>query len=157
MFLNALFSYPTVFAALIFLIFSIPICICDLRSLMIPDVLNLLSAILLVAYRLAFSRGNLFIYLICAVMSFVLFYFVRRISNLGLGWGDIKYSPSCALVCGPWCFPAFLAGSVFCALYFFIVNSRKHSEKIQKAPFAPFMALGTLSLSSIPIVQELLN
>ncbi len=157
MFLEFLNSHATLCAAVIFLIFSIPISICDIRSLKIPDLLNILLAVLLLAYRLIFSRNDVFIYCICSVLAFLLFWLVRRISKLGLGWGDIKYSPSCALVCGNLCFPGFLLSSVFCALYFLIVKMTNRSNKAQKAPFAPFMALGTLSLSSIPIVQELLN
>ena len=157
MFLDFVRSHETLCAAIFFLIFSIPICICDIRSLKIPDFLNLLLGIILLAYRGLFSWNDYFIYIACALLAFLLFWVVRRISKLGLGWGDIKYSPSCALVCGQLCFPGFLVSSIFCALYFLIVKLFKHSNKAQKAPFAPFMALGTLSLSSIPIVQELLN
>ena len=157
MFLDFVRSHATLCAAIIFLIFSIPICICDIRSLKIPDFLNLLLGLILLAYRGLFSWNDYFIYIACALLAFLLFWGVRRISKLGLGWGDIKYSPSCALVCGQLCFPGFLVSSIFCALYFLIVKLFKHSDKAEKAPFAPFMALGTLSLSSIPIVQELIN
>ena len=157
MVLDAIRAYPNTCAALIFLIFSVPITVCDIRSLKIPDFLNIILAVLLLSHRLIFSRGDFLMYFICSVLAFLLFWLVRMLSRLGLGWGDIKYSPSCALACGQWCFPGFLLSSVFCALYFIIVKLIKHSDKAEKAPFAPFMALGTLSLSSIPIVQELLN
>ena len=157
MFLDFVNSHATFCAAVIFLLFSVPISICDIRSLKIPDSLNLILGLFLLAYRLIFSWNDFYIYAACALLAFLLFWLVRRISKLGLGWGDIKYSPSCALVCGHLCFPGFQASSVFCALYFLIVKLSRNSDKAEKTPFAPFMALGTLSLSSIPIVQELLN
>lgn len=157
MILEAMRSYPNVTAAIIFTLISIPISVCDLRSLKIPDFLNILLFLLLLAHRFLFSRGDFIIYLTCSICSLLLFYLVRRISRMGLGWGDIKYSPSCALASGIWCFPAFLASSIFCALYFFIVKLKNKSVKTEKAPFAPFMALGTITLCSIPIVQDLLN
>ncbi|MBO4318951.1 MAG: prepilin peptidase [Treponema sp.] len=157
MILDMLSSYPNITAALIFLLFSIPISICDMRTMQIPDFLSIILSGILLCQRLIFSRNMFFLYIICAVLSFILFFLVRHISRLGLGWGDIKYSPSCALACGIWCFPAFFAASLFCALYFFIVKNHKNKNTDKKAPFAPFMTLGTLALSSIPIVQELLN
>ena len=157
MILEVIGAYPNVTAAIVFILLSIPISVCDLRSLKIPDFLNMLLFLLLLAHRFFFSRSDFILYLTCSICSLLLFYLVRRISRMGLGWGDIKYSPSCALATGIWCFPAFLASSIYCALYFFIVKMKKKAERAEKAPFAPFMALGTLTLCSIPIVQDLLN
>lgn len=141
---------PIPVTAIIFLLFAIPISILDFTTSKIPDILNYMSSIVLMCYRIACTRQEFFIYFISGLFCVVLFIFIRLYTRRGLGWGDIKYSASCGLYAGPIAvFVGFIYSAILCGIYILILKAMKKYTKGQQIPFAPFLAMGAL-LSSIP-------
>ena len=137
---------------LIFAIFSIPAVIKDIRELMIPDWAVFAGSTALLAYQALFAKECLVQGLLGATLSPLLFYAVRRITNFGMGLGDVKYSIPCGLCAGAsLAFISYAAASLICALYFATSHllSKKTGKKNgrkAKIPFAPFMAAGVLAV-----------
>lgn len=151
-------GYPLVVSAIIFVGFSIPIAVYDLRTMKIPDILTYMGLVTLLCYRFACTRKELVAYICTAIISLCLFTLVRNFSKKGLGWGDIKYSALCGLYAGPIViFIGFVLSAIFCGVYFLILKIAKKYEKNMAVPFAPFMALGTLSVTVMPIIKSFVN
>ena len=69
--------------SLIFIGFSIPIAVCDIRSMKIPDLLIYSGISAMLGYRAAFLREGILLYICAALISAVLFVMVRKISMGG--------------------------------------------------------------------------
>lgn len=162
--MNFLTQYPQYVTLFIFAAFSIPIVICDIKSMLIPDILLYLGSIVLLCYRFACTRSEFLIYLVTAAVSVVLFIIIRVSSKKGLGTGDIKYSAMCALYAGPAVlFAGFLIASLSGLIFYFVSKSimkrrilksdSKSSSKRHKFAFTPFMALGTLITGILPLLK----
>ena len=140
---------------LIFAIFSIPAVIKDIRELMIPDWAVLAGSTALLAYQALFARECLVQGLLGATLSPLLFYAVRRITNFGMGLGDVKYSILCGLCAGAsLAFLSYAVASLICALYFaskYLLDKKtgKKNGRKAKIPFAPFMAAGVLAVCAV--------
>ncbi len=149
---------PQCVSLILFTAFSIPIAVHDLRTMRIPDFLIYLGTAVLLAYRAAFTLQDLALYLAAAVLSFLLFMAVRGLTKKGLGWADVKYSAMCGICAGPLLvFAGYAVSAVYCGVYFLIRGIKKGDIKHEAVPFAPFMALGTVSVALIPIVKQLSN
>jgi prepilin signal peptidase PulO-like enzyme (type II secretory pathway) len=127
----------------IFVIFSIPISIIDLRSRRIPDLLSIPCFVLLLLARLLLTPRILPGCLAAAVFGVILFYCVRTVTK-GLGLGDVKFAAIIGLFCGfPRFLPAFLiadlVGIAVTLLLFLPTGVRPRS-----LPFAPFLSAGAL-------------
>ena len=137
---------------LIFALFSIAAVVKDIRELMIPDWTIIAGSAALLAYQALFARDLIVQGLLGAALSPLLFYAVRRITNFGMGLGDVKYSILCGLCAGAsLAFISYAAASLICALYFATSHllskkTGKKSGRKAKIPFAPFMAAGILTV-----------
>ena len=102
---------------LIFALFSIAAVVKDIRELMIPDWTIIAGSAALLAYQALFARECLVQGLLGAALSPLLFYAVRRITNFGMGLGDVKYSILCGLCAGAsLAFLSYAVASLICAL-----------------------------------------
>lgn len=140
----------------IFLLFSIPIWICDFISMRIPDLLVYAGTAALFCYRIAFGRFYLWQYVLAGILSVILFYVARRLSKNGMGWADVKYSATCGLYGGIfYTFPGYLLAALLCGTYFLILRLLNRFSKERAVPFAPFMGAGVLCVTLFPIVKHL--
>ncbi len=144
-------EYPQYVTLIIFLAFSIPVVVCDIKSMLIPDILLYMGSIVLLCYRFACTRSEFLIYLVTAAVSVILFVIIRITSRKGLGTGDIKYSAMCALYAGPAViFAGFLVASVSGLIFYFATRKIRRSRRFA---FTPFMALGTLVTGLLPLLR----
>ena len=142
--------------SLIFIGFSIPIAVCDIRSMKIPDLLIYSGISAMPGYRAAFLREGILLYICAALISAVLFVMVRKISKSGLGWADVKYAALCGLYAGlSYVFIGYVLTALFCGIFFLILKAAGRYGSGKAVPFTPFMALGTVSVMLIPIVKQL--
>ena len=139
---------------LLFTLFSIVAVIKDIRELMIPDWTVILGSLALLAYQVFFERSILAQGLLGAVLSPLLFYAVRRVTNFGIGLGDVKFSILCGLCAGPTlAFLSYAVASLLCAVYFVLCRFKSgKSFRQTKIPFAPFMTAGVLGVSSAALL-----
>lgn len=125
----------------IFVIFSIPISIIDLRSRRIPDILSIPCFILLFFTRLLLTPQHLPGCLVAAIFGMFLFYCVHSFTK-GLGLGDVKLAGVIGLFCGiPCLLPAFLIAAflgIAVALFF------RTGSRSCPLPFAPFLTVGAI-------------
>jgi prepilin signal peptidase PulO-like enzyme (type II secretory pathway) len=125
----------------IFVIFSIPISLIDLRSRRIPDLLSFPCFILLFFARFLLTPQRLPGCLIAAIFGMLLFYCVRS-STKGLGLGDVKFAAVIGLFCGfPCLLPAFLIAALLgIAVALFLQTGGRPCP----LPFAPFLSVGAI-------------
>lgn len=144
-------EYPQYVTLIIFVAFSIPIVVFDIKSMLIPDILLYMGSVVLLCYRFACTRSEFLIYLVTAAVSVILFVIIRITSRKGLGTGDIKYSAMCALYAGPAViFAGFLVASVSGLIFYFATRKIRRSRRFA---FTPFMALGTLVTGLLPLLR----
>ncbi len=128
----------------LFMLFSIPIAIIDVRSGRIPDALSLPAAAMLALYRALSGGGSLAEGAIGAALCFGFFLGIRSMTG-GLGLGDVKYGLAIGMATGPayvffaLCIASALALSFALPLAFLGRLGRK-----KKMPFGPFLALGAI-------------
>ena len=152
---NFIMANPLPVAAIIFAAMSIPIVVCDIRTMTVPDILIYAGSAAMLLFRVFFTRGELLLYIIAAVLSFGLFMLARRMAKKGLGWADIKYAAFCGLFAGPLLvFMGYVASALYCMAYFAVLKSRGRCRKETAVPFTPFMFLGTATIAAIPIVKH---
>ena len=72
----------TIQTLIIFAIFSVPVAIIDIREHKIPDILVFLGCAVLAAYQAFFLRHLFLQAIIGAILSPLLFFFIRNITNL---------------------------------------------------------------------------
>jgi len=146
---------PLYITAIIFIGFSIPIVVYDIKSMKVPDILIYMGLVTLLCYRVACTRTELVAYICAAVISFCLFILVRNVAKKGLGWADIKYSAFCGLYAGPMVvFIGYIVSVIACGIYFLVLKIMKRYDKNKAVPFTPFMTLGTISVAVLPIVKQ---
>src|SRR5574344_1694509 len=88
-------AYPQYTALILFIGFSVPIVIFDIREFTIPDILVYTGIASLLCYRFACTRADFLLYLAAAIVSVILFIIVRLSSKRGMGWSGVKYSALC--------------------------------------------------------------
>jgi prepilin signal peptidase PulO-like enzyme (type II secretory pathway) len=134
-------------ATLVFLAFSVSISIIDIRSLRIPDILTFAGCACLLLYDILFAQASLVSSIIGALVIFTVFFLVRKITNDGLGFGDVKYSVLCGLYCG---FPVILVAGALSAFFglcwygLLVMRNGKESIRRLRIPFAPFLSVAAL-------------
>jgi len=129
---------------ILFLAFSIPIAIIDIRCLKIPDKLVYPCFGLLLCSIVIFEPSRLPDSLIAAAIGFIMFFCIR-IFTKGMGFGDVKLAAVIGLYCGiPGVFIAFIAAAAFGIIFgiFFLIR-RKTLENVL-IPFAPFLVGGAV-------------
>jgi leader peptidase (prepilin peptidase)/N-methyltransferase len=140
-----------------FLLFAVPISICDIREFRIPDLLSLGGLVVLSALKLIFRQSPLDLIALQCALGFGSFWLVNRLSGGRLGLGDAKYSALIAVAVGilPW-FVALLAASVTGLIYAAIMVLFFNGNRRSRIPFAPFLTLGAaLSVVAGPVLQRL--
>lgn len=131
---------------------TIAIFVTDLRSMVIPDWINLLlwgTGMGLagldggdcVRSTLAFSAA------VFAFFFAVRAFHCRVTGRAGLGMGDVKLASAAAAWLNPLSFPVFLLASSLSALLYFVVVYRGHPDPYSvRVPFGPFLAASLLAL-----------
>ena len=151
-------GYPQYVTLMLFLGFSIPIAVYDLRTLRIPDILVYMGIAMLFCYRFACTRADFLIYVAAAIVSVLVFIIVRLSSKNGMGWGDVKYSAICGLYAGPVAvFAGYVIAVMLCGIWYAVGKKKGKVTKETKIPFAPFMAGGTLFMGILPLLITALH
>lgn len=151
-------GHPLFVTFILFLLFSIPIVVYDMRTMRIPDIITYTGIVTMLCYRFACTRDELLIYIAAAVISVLLFIMVRVSSKRGLGWGDVKYSALCGLYAGPIAvFGGYILASVFAGIWYLIRKRQGKMASTSAFPFAPFMAAGTTIICLIPVVKAVMS
>lgn len=129
---------------IIFLSFSIPASIIDLREFRLPNKL-LLTLFLSLSLWIALTNIKTLPLALLAAGSSFLFFFGIRFFTKGLGLGDVKFAACIGLFCGPkLIFIAFLIASVAGIVVALLLLHRGKVSKNQKIPFGPFLTIGAL-------------
>lgn len=130
----------------IFLIISIFLSYCDIKTYQINIIPNYLGIVLCFFVYLCFDKKELVNHicgLICMVLMFLL---IKIINKEKLGSGDIHYSLFCGLISGV---PGFIISGLitsFIGIIYYIVLYLVFKQEIKNKPipFIPFMATGTI-------------
>lgn len=130
-------------ASLLFLAFSLPIAIVDLRRLRIPDALSLGGLVFALALTTLLSPAALPGRLAASAVACGAFFLLRRATGNKLGMGDVKYSAFMGAVLGleGW-FMAVLLASLMGLLVVMPLLAARRLKPEDRVPFAPFLAAG---------------
>lgn len=113
----------------------------DIELYIIPDTYNIL-VIVLGLLNIAFIKTH-YLFLIMAVISFLLFFAINLLSRGALGMGDVKLSLGLGLFLDLAYFGKFLTYSFGAgAIIGLILILLKKKSKDDRIPFGPFMAIG---------------
>jgi leader peptidase (prepilin peptidase)/N-methyltransferase len=123
---------------------SIPICICDLRTFRIPNLLVAVAALVIAPAAVAL-RGPLGAAAGAAYVGGVLA-LARGVTRGGLGGGDVKYGLVIGLATGPVLAPAALLGAACAAAA--VVLRRGGRRRLAFAPALAAAAVVVLVLES---------
>ena len=124
----------------------------DIRTLVIPDRLNLGLAGAGLAYQAASLKAVPVVSIISASLVFCGFWLVRIgyrhvRGAVGLGFGDVKLAGASATWFSVWNLPLFLLAACFSALvfvvFFAIRSGRLDAEA--RIPFGPFIGVGLMT------------
>ena len=124
----------------------IPIVIFDLREKRIPDFIVLPGIGIFLVKRIAEKRLPISMIFITAAAGFVFIFLLSILSKGKIGVGDAKLSALVALALGlkGWMAAVFIAS--FTGVLFALVMIALHKMAWKtKLPFAPFLALGSLT------------
>ncbi|MBN2736568.1 MAG: prepilin peptidase [Spirochaetales bacterium] len=127
----------------VFLLFSVPIIIHDLKEQQIPDIYLILCTVTLLVFRWFISKDSSLFFLLHMFIGFLLIFVLWYFSHGKIGLGDAKLSAVIALFLGfeGWLFSMILAsllGSMAGAILLF----KKKLKENEGIPFAPFMIIG---------------
>ncbi|MFA6936627.1 MAG: A24 family peptidase [Treponema sp.] len=148
-------GHPLYITCIIFLAFSVPIIVSDIKTKIIPDFAVYLGVVTMLCYRFACTRDDLIIYIAACVLSVLLFVAVRYSSKRGMGWGDVKYSALCGIYAGPVAvFAGYIIAAALCGIWYSIMKKKGKISKSDPIPFAPFMAIGTFAIALVPIIKS---
>lgn len=134
-------------ALFIFITISIINSFLDLKTLHISIILNYIGFTLCMIIYILTSPLLLLTQLLGAMVLLLIFLLIWKITNKGLGWGDIHYSIFCGLISG---FPGFILSALLASLLgivaFLIMKIRSPNIDIKKKkiPFIPMMFCGTI-------------
>ena len=149
-FTDIILENPEIVSAVIFLLFAIPASIIDARTKKIPDPLNLFGIVILLCYRFSVDKKEALVYIMSAIMAFLLLLTVRLATKKGLGLGDAKYGALCASYAGPIAvFVGFILAAIFAGIFYAFKRKSPSYKKDQAFSFAPFLSAGTF-ISSLP-------
>lgn len=134
-------------AALVLVLLAIAVV--DFRSLMIPDALNGLLAVLgfgwawraagaFPVWQIVFAAGLLALFWLMRAG----FLSLRKVAGLGLG--DVKMAGACALWFSPWNLPIFLFLTAISALLYVALTASVSGrlDRNARVPFGPFLGVG---------------
>jgi len=138
---------------IIFLVFSIPVCIFDIKYKRIPNWIVFTGTVFLFAVRFFYFKDSPVSMLINMLSGGLMFYTNRFITKGKHGMGDVKFAALIALFTG---FPLFFAAVAFSSitgLIFALAGlSVGRINKTTKIPFAPFLTAGSIIVSIINII-----
>ena len=133
----------TVLPFLIFTGFSIWLSVIDLKTHRLPNLLTLLTGVL-VAYSIWITGNNLAKSVKISIFYFLVFLLIAILKSNSIGFGDVKFSISCGLVVGYYIYEKWLlvlwlmfalAGGISLVLILL-----KRLTKSDRIAFGPFMA-----------------
>lgn len=147
-------SYFTLFSIFMFIIFSVPSIISDIKSLVVRS-LSIYLGTAALAVTCAFYCPSLFIPSIisCAVL-FLIFLLTHFIVKDKLGFGDVKYSMLCGFASGHilWALSGLGIACVLALLVFALLKLSGKTETVKKLPFVPFLFAGVLAIMILRLV-----
>ncbi|MDA3938815.1 MAG: A24 family peptidase [Spirochaetia bacterium] len=130
---------------ILFLVFSIPACIIDIKQKRIPDWTVFSGVTVIIAFRLLILGDLIKIILLELISAPLIFIGIRSITKGKLGMGDVKFAALMAIYIG---FPgwfiatgvASLLGLLFAVLGLFSGRLNRNT----RIPFAPFLTVGSI-------------
>jgi len=130
---------------ILFMLFSIPVSVFDIRSMRIPNWIVFSGTVFLFAVRYFYFKDSPVGMLINMLSGGLMFYTIRFITKGKLGMGDVKFAALIALFTG---FPLFFAAVAFSSitgLIFALAGlSVGRINKTTKIPFVPFLTAGSI-------------
>lgn len=128
---------------ILFLLFSIPIVLTDIREKRIPNMFTYPGIAVFLIVRLTQKEYPFGTVLLTPCVGFFFIFLLFLFSRAKIGLGDAKYSAFIALVCGlpEWVYAiliASLSGLLFALVMILIGRMRPD----QRVAFAPFLTLG---------------
>ncbi len=140
-----------------FLLFALPITVCDIREYRIPDYLTLGGLLVMIVLKLLLGQSPLTEIALPCTLGFGTFWLIHRLTGGRLGLGDAKYSALIAVAVGllPW-FIALLTASIAGLIYAAVMIVFFRMDRRKRIPFAPFLTLGAaLSVAAGSLLQRL--
>ncbi|MCD6398137.1 MAG: prepilin peptidase [Spirochaetaceae bacterium] len=138
---------------IIFLVFSIPVCIFDIKYKRIPNWIVFTGTVFLFAVRFFYFQDSPVSMLINMLSGGLMFYTIRFFTKGKLGMGDVKFAAFIALFLGFPLFFAAVAVASFTGLVFAVAGlAICRINKSTKIPFAPFLTAGSIIVSIINII-----
>lgn len=141
-------SYFSLFAIFLFVLFSMPSVISDIKSYVVKP-LSIFLGTAALAVTCAFYCPSVFIpSFISMAIFFLIFLVTHFIVKDKLGFGDVKYSLLCGFASGHiwWALSGLGIACVLTLLVFAYLKISGKSEVVKKLPFVPFLFIGVLSI-----------
>jgi len=136
--------YKSLVFPLVFLIFSIPASVIDIKHKRIPNRIVLPGIFILAWLRIFIFGDPLSILAVKIIAGPVLFIIVYLLTDGKLGMGDIKYSALMGIFIGlPGLFVAIGLSSIMGLIFAVIGLFSGRINAKTKIPFAPFLTLGS--------------
>jgi len=136
------------FGIVLFLILG-AMAITDLRTMLIPDKLNIALFGLGFAYQSVIMKSLPVTAIVVSVTVFASFWLIRTgyqrfRGATGLGLGDVKMAGGSAMWISAWNLPIFLLVACICALIFVVLSALRSGglDRAAKIPFGPFLGVG---------------
>lgn len=139
-------SYFSLFAIFLFILFSIPSVISDIKNYVVKP-LSIYLGTAAIAVTCAFYCPSVFIPSIISLAAFFLIFLVTHfIVKDKLGFGDVKYSLLCGFASGHilWALAGLGISCVLTLLAFLCLKISGKSAVVKKLPFVPFLFAGIL-------------
>lgn len=125
----------------------------DLKYYKVPNVVNLLLLLLVVAYKV-YSKEYILDYLLPGSIAFITLFLIYIFSKGKLGMGDIKYSSIMAAYFGyRFWIGSLLYASVTALIISIALLIIKKIKRDTRIPFMPFLVLGNIINHVLPIIK----
>lgn len=154
---NEMGKMQSLAGCIIFIFFSIPIIIQDIKHQRIPDIYTFVGiAVLLIicGFGAVLSLKDTFIGIMA---GFSFFFLVRVVTKGKLGLGDVKYAAFLGGILGLrlWLASVLIASLCGLGVCFLLILMKKMNRR-DRIPFAPFMAAGAGAVLFYPAFEGLL-
>lgn len=130
---------------IVFIVFLVPIIISDIKSKRIPDILVFSCLGILLILNLIFQKLTIWFFIYYGA-GFIFIGMIWFITKGKIGLGDAKLSGLMAVVLGPvnWMLAIFFASStgIIAGTIKIVFKKMKKNDTL---PFAPFLALGSVT------------
>jgi leader peptidase (prepilin peptidase)/N-methyltransferase len=137
----------------LFLLFSVPIALVDMRDYRIPDLLTFGGTAVFFVLDLLLGRQTAPTMAFHWLVGFGVFWLLWKLTGGGIGLGDAKFSAFIAVALGlPAWFMALLAASIIGLLAAGVLVGAFKMDRRAAIPFAPFLTVGAAIALMLAIV-----